>query len=290
MVLYSGKQQADYVRRTSQKLFMMRQLNAHYAAAISSKKAIMKLVHCFADYMIPCPFMTVYNQLTSSKEALFCKLKENNSLKAAVKAIINYNTKAEAYQRAAFRIFKDYSNEFHYDSSVMSYKKFCRIESRLFEKSFQMPVIHFGMYATISYINLAKTQTHETEIELSQQELTCIFGFDKLKFDGIPVQTLLDGDCPEGVRGCYVLYNKTLNKFYIGCSENIYGEIRSFFTGNTFKLVANEFAVGGDFYIRVVRLDTQDEKEIYGMASYLSWCYSDKDGTDVVFVNQLKKV
>lgn len=285
-MLRSAKQQEDYVSRTSQKLFMMRQLNSHYAAAISSKQSVMKLVKSLYDYVLPCQYMSVYNELISSKDALANVLRENKSLRTAVKAVVNYNMKAEAYQRAAFRIDSNYSNEFHHDFDAMPYKKFCRTEEKLFEQSFQLPVIHFGLFVTVSYANLTKTQKYETEIELSQQELTDIFGFDKIKFDGSPIGNLLDDPCEKNVRGCYVLYNRTLDKFYVGSSESVYEDIRSFFLEGTFKQVLKEFEAGGDFYVRIIRLDDQSSADARDMAVYLYWCYSDKDGRTVKLVNK----
>lgn len=275
--LYTKKQLIRYVERKSQRLLLLKRLNEHYESVMQYTADIIKLTDYLSCYTMTCKFASEYNLFKDDKNAFADKLRSHNTVFRAVKAIYDYNEKANAYARAAFRIFNNYSNSGRYDSDIISYRKFCEIEAMLFEQNFLFKSVEFSMNVTLTYASVSQPRIYETVINITQSELTEIFGLDELKFNGLCAEVFLQTDYDNDIEGCYVIYNKTRNKFYVGYSHSIYNDLKALFLGKKLKMIFKEYFCGDDFYVYSYRMDSLAQTDINSALMHLVWCYKSSD-------------
>ena len=284
-MLVSQKKQIDYVLSVSDKLKAVQKLNDYYRATIADKSSVMRFVSCFRDYAISCGTKQEYIDIRNNKNMLYCRLAQNNTLKTAVNTINEYNRKAEAYLRAYNNIFKINSNEFECDENIISYQNFCRIETRFLKENFQLPILNFSIHMSICYSDVYDMRNYEFHASISQAELMHIYDIRDCEFNGVDIDSALDNNI--NIKGCYVLFNKTIKKFYIGYSNNVYDTLKSTFTDNNSELYAEKFN-GCEFFVHTVEMADTSAKNINDTINYLSWCYCNSSDTVITTLTPVK--
>ena len=264
----SQKHAYKYVASNSRKLSVLDDLNAFYNDVIEEQESIQQLANSYSYHVQRCESLNEFRDCNSDYHAFLKKLRSNSDLMAAFRIIYEFNLKAESYKYVADNTLYGESAYDKVNKHIVSLDKFKEIENDVYCNNILLQPIEFNIKFKVRY------SKYYFFSNISFQKLIIDLGINKINFEGVGINDFLsDNVSNDDISGCYLLYNHTFSRLYIGYSDCLYKTVYDIFNEESDLDSFLEYKFGCEFYIGIRVMAENDDKSIHNTLNYLGWCY-----------------